>query len=244
LILVVEQPSYVPWLGYFDLMAQADVWVWLDDVQFTRRDWRNRNRIAGAGEPFWLTVPVRSHGRFAQRIVETEIDPSRPWVRKHLEAFRHCYASAPHFQSTFDLYRHSLEQPFRLLANLTIELAEAIARQLALATRFVRSSELEVTAGDPQQRLLELCRRLGADTYLSGPRARAYIDPRSFAAGGIELRYVVYGYPPYPRGSRDFVPRLSVLDPLSWLGPAATAAFLDRHGHRTEAPAAAEAAAW
>jgi hypothetical protein len=230
-VVVVEQPNYLPWLGYFDLIAQSDVWVWYDDVQYTRRDWRNRNRVAGpreSVEPVWLTVPVKSRGRYEQKICEVEIDHDRPWVRKHLETVRHCYGDAPWFGEVFALLSKVLARGHARLADLTIELNEELCRYLGLAPEFRRSSALGV-AGDRQERLIEICRRLGATTYLSGPAARSYISPELFERAGLELRYIVYDYPPYDRGGRPFVPRLSILDPLVCLGPEETAAFLARH---------------
>src|SRR4029450_6585118 len=93
---VIEQPNYIPWLGYVDLIRQSDVWIWYDDVQYTRRDWRNRNRIAG-NDPLWLTIPVKAKGGFAQRICDVQIDDAQPWARRHLDMIRRCYARAPFF---------------------------------------------------------------------------------------------------------------------------------------------------
>ena len=225
---MVEQPNYLPWIGYFDLIAQADVWVWYDDVQYTRRDWRNRNRVAGAGEPVWLTIPVRSRGRYEQPIHEVEIDGERPWARKHLETVRHCYGAAPFFETVYEVLRAALEKEHRCLADLTIELNEALCGLLGLRPRFLRSSGLEGIAGDKRERLIRICDRLGGTIYLSGPAARDYIQPELFREAGIELRYIVYGYPPYDRGGQPFIPNLSILDPLAWIGPAATADLLAR----------------
>lgn len=227
-VLVVEQPNYIPWLGYFDLIAQSDVWVWYDDVQYTKRDWRNRNRVAGEGEPLWLTIPVKTRGRYEQRIFEVEIDDARPWERKHLETLRHCYREAPFFDPVFTIVQKVLEAGHHRLADLTIELNEELCRSMGLRTQFLRSSGLDVQ-GDKQERLLEICHRLGATAYLSGPAARSYLTPEPFHRAGLELRYIVYDYPPYRRGGRPFIPRLSILDPLVWLGPEETAAFLTRH---------------
>ena len=229
--LVVEQPSYVPWLGYFDLMRQADDWVWYDDVQYTRRDWRNRNRLARAGAPSWVTVPVRDAGS-SQLICEVEIDRGRRWERKHLETFRHCCGDAPYFAPVNDLYGDLLARRHELLADLVIALGEAIAGLLGITPRFLRSSRLAGLTGAKDERLLAVCRRLGSRVYLSGPSARAYIRPAAFAAAGVELRYVVYDYPPYARGHLPFVPGLSILDALAWMGPAATSDFLARHGRQ------------
>jgi hypothetical protein len=228
-VIVVEQPNYIPWLGYFGLIAQSDVWVWYDDVQYTRRDWRNRNRVAGAGEPVWLTVPVRSRGRYEQPIHEVEIDSDRPWARKHLETVRHCYGAAPFFPEVYEVLRAALEKEHRLLADLTIELAEALCGLLGLSPRFLRSSGLEGIEGDKRERLIRICRRLGGTAYLSGPAARDYIEPELFREAGIELRYIAYGYPPYDRGGQPFIPNLSILDPLAWIGPEETAALLARN---------------
>jgi hypothetical protein len=229
MIAVIEQPSYLPWLGYFDLMRQADVWVWYDDVQYTRRDWRNRNLVARDGAKVWLTVPVR-HAEREAKINQVDIDYSRSWPRKHLETLRHCYHDAPWFDTVHDLVAAHLGRSPERLADLVIDLGEAIARLLGIGTRFLRSSQLTGIAGVKQGRLLEVCDALGATIYLSGPSARAYIDPAAFAAAGLELRYILYGYPPYLRGGQPFVPDLSILDPLAWIGPTATAELVAAGG--------------
>lgn len=231
---VVEQPNYIPWLGYFDLMRQSDVWIWYDDVQFTKRDWRNRNRVAGSGQMFWLTVPVKTKGRFRQTIREVEIDESQPWRRRHVETLRHCYAAAPYGDAVVTLIAQAMARGDRHLAELTIALNESIGGLLGIATRFTRSSETAHTSEDRQDRLLELCRATGGTSYLSGPAARAYVEPQRFADAGVELRYIVYDYPPYARGPHPFEPNLSIVDAIAWLGPAGTRAYLETHG-RTEA---------
>jgi len=222
--LVIEQPNYLPWTGYFDLMDQSDLWVWLDDVQYTRRDWRSRNKVAGAGgAPRWLTVPVRSRGRREQRLCDAEIDHEQDWVRKHLETLQHCYRKAPHFEPVQALLTRHLEARPALLCGLTIPLCEDLAALLGIETRFWRSSQLEV-GGSKQDRLLEIHAAVGGEVYLSGPRAADYIQPAGFAAAGVELRYIEYRYGPYPRGGQGFVPGLSIVDALCWLGPEATRA--------------------
>lgn len=223
-VVVIEQPNYVPWLGYFGLIAQSDVWVWYDDVQYTKRDWRNRNRVAGDGEAVWITIPVKTRGRYVQKIADVEIDGDA-WQRKHLETLRHCYAGAPYFAEVFALVRNVFERGHARLADLTIDLNEECCALLGLRPRFVRSSSLAVE-GDKVARLIEICRRFDASAYLSGPAARAYMTPAPFGEAGLELRYIVYDYPPYDRGGRPFVSNLSILDPLVWIGPAGTAELL------------------
>ena len=108
--IVIEQPNYIPWLGYFDLVRQCDVWVWLDDVQYTKRDWRNRNRVGDQQREVWLSIPVRTKGRREQKICEAEIS-GEDWIAKHLRSLEHAYASAPFFSEIYPLVAAHLERP-------------------------------------------------------------------------------------------------------------------------------------
>src|SRR4051794_15705002 len=139
---VIEQPNYLPWIGYFDLIRQSDVWIWYDDVQYTKRDWRNRNRIAAGVNVEWLTIPVKTKGQFAQRICDVEIDASQPWMPRHLESIRRCYARAPFFESMFSIVENAFAARDTRLADLTIRMNHSICAELGLAPTFLRSSEL------------------------------------------------------------------------------------------------------
>jgi hypothetical protein len=227
---VVEQPNYIPWAGYFDLMRQSDVWVWYDDVQYTKRDWRNRNRIAGGTNVEWLTIPVKTKGRFAQRICDVEIDYQQPWARRHMETLRRCYAAAPFFASVFPVIENAFAVADVHLADLTIRLNEALSALLGLQPVFVRTSQMSERTDGRTARLLNICGEFGASTYLSGPAARAYIEPSLFSVADIELCYAVYDFPPYPRGPRPWIPNLSIIDLLAWLGPGSAANYLAAHG--------------
>lgn len=221
---VILQPNYVPWIGYFDLMSRADMWVWYDDVQYTKNDWRNRNVILAGGEPRWLTIPVRSRHRFPQPICEVEIDRATAWPRKHVLTVAQAYADQPHVSEALEVLSGSLARDDRLLADLTIGLNEAIASRLGLGASFVRSSKLDI-GGDRQERLIEICAHFGADAYLSGPAARAYIDPSGFERRGIRLGYMTYEYPGtvHPGGHS-----VSILDTVARSGYAETRALLGR----------------
>lgn len=234
---VIEQPNFIPWLGYFDLIRQSDVFVWYDDVQYTKRDWRNRNHVAGDGQATRLTIPVKTKGRREQLICSVEIDYSQPWERKHLETLRSLYGRAPFFDVTYDVIRKAVEARPALLADLTIGLNEGLCALLGFVRTFVRSSQLPPMVAGRQERLMQLCSDEGGGVYLSGPAARAYLDPAPFGKAGIELRYIVYDYPPYERGG-PFMPNLSIVDALAWLGPEGTAAFLGQHGRSEVEPIA------
>lgn len=214
----IIQPNYIPWRGYFDFIQEVDVFVFLDDVQFTRRDWRTRNRIKlPDGQSRWLTVPVQ--GGRDQAICDVKIDNSQKWASKHWGALRHSYGKTPHF----DRYRDTLEglySPgrFEYLVDLNVALTRLICEWLGLSTSFVHSSSLEVD-GEKDELLLNIVRKLDADAYLSGPAAQDYILPSLWAEAGVDLRYKDYsGYPEYPQISEPFEPAVTVLDLLFMVG--------------------------
>lgn len=227
--LVVEQPNYVPWLGYFDLLDRADVWVWYDDVQYTKRDWRNRNRVAGDGDPVWLTIPVQAQAHRDKTIAEMEIDHRQLWARKHLATLRHFYGRAPFFEPVFEIVRRHLEEPPEKLADLTIGLNEDLCEFLGIGAELHRSSRLDGVEGVKADRILSVCRRVEPTVYLSGPAARDYLSPDPFDAAGIELEYISYRYDGYPRGGQPERTDLSILDPLFWTGADATRELIRRH---------------
>jgi hypothetical protein len=224
----VVQSNYIPWKGYFDLIARADVFVLLDDVQFTKRDWRNRNRIKTPQGLRWLTIPVETKGRYEQRIHDVRIgDPG--WARSHWDAIRQSYRRAPHFvaESAWlePLY---LERASRLthLSEVNRLFLAAICERLGIGTELRDSAEFALAEGKTD-RLLGICRDLGAGAYLSGPAARDYLDTESFIRAGIEVRWMEYsGYPTYDQPHGAFEHGVSVVDTLLCTGAAATAACL------------------
>jgi hypothetical protein len=180
----IVQSNYIPWKGYFDLINLVDEFILFDDRQFTRRDWRNRNVIKTAHGLHWLTIPVRVKGRYEQRIDETMIS-ERDWADKHWKAIAHAYASSPFFDSYKDviggLYMRSDEER---LSDVNRRFLDAICDLLGIRTQLSWSTDYPTT-GDRTERLVNLCRLAGAQEYLSGPAARAYIDEAQFQAAGI-----------------------------------------------------------
>ena len=217
----VIQSSYIPWKGYFDLIRAADQFVLLDDVQFTKRDWRSRNRIKTKDGGTWLSIPVRTSGRYLQRIDETTIsDPG--WADRHWRTIRSSYARAPFFDalaSTFEpLYMNPVSD--RLSAvNHTFILA--ICGLLGITTPISWSSEYP-TRTSPNQRLIDICLACGATDYLSGPSALSYLDGEAFRSSGITIHTADYsGYPEYAQLYPPFDHAVSVLDLLFCTGPQA-----------------------
>lgn len=216
----IIQPNYIPWKGYFDIMHGVDVFVFLDDVQYTLRDWRNRNRIrAPDGSSRWISVPTV--GGRNQRIADVRIDRSQDWARKHCETLRHSYGRTPFFARYFPEFVEIACADWSHLADLDIALTRRIAGWLGLEPRYHRSSELRPT-GLRDERLIELVRRVEGTVYRSGPSARAYIRPEAFSAAGIQLVYHDYaGYPEYPQIARPFDHHVTILDLLFATGPTA-----------------------
>ncbi len=209
-VLAAHQPQYLPWLGFFDKLAQADVFVLLDDVQFKKNDWQNRNRIKGPSGPQWITVPVRH--KFPQTIAEVEVRETEPWRRKHQRALESNYGKAVYFADEMPLVAGVLDQSWTHLAPLNIELIRGLAARLGIGTDIRLGSAIEVRA-DPTLRLLDLCRELGADTYLSGADG-GYLEQGHFDEAGIELRFQSYEHPTYAQLHGDFEPYMSVVDLL------------------------------
>jgi hypothetical protein len=218
--LVVLQPGYLPWLGYFDQLNKADVFVHYDDVQFDKHGWRNRNRVKGAKGPVWVTVPIRHSGRSGQSILDVEIDDRPAWRHKHLTTISQAYAAAPFLSSVLPRLTEILERPWRRLVDLDLTLIGWLAQELGISTPCHRSSQLGI-AGDRNERLLGLCRHFGVTRYLSGSAARDYLDVEKFAAAGIDVQWHDYQHPAYAQLHGAFVPHLSVIDLMMNVGPDA-----------------------
>lgn len=211
------QSSYIPWRGYFDVIRRSDVFVFHDDIQYTKQDWRNRNRIKTAAGLVWLSIPVRkttTHGV----IDEVEIDNDQDWGRKHWRTIEAYYKNAPFFPRYADFFRDTLTQRWDRLSNLNVYVISKICGALGITTHFINSRSLGVT-GRKTDRLIQICRACNATRYLSGPSAQNYIEPDKFAAIGVEIEYMAYNYPPYPQQFGPFIEGASIVDLLFNCGP-------------------------
>lgn len=209
--LVVLQPGYLPWLGFFDQLIRSDIFVFYDDVQFDKNGWRNRNRIKTPAGPHWLTVPVRIKS-LGQSILDTEIDNRQPWARKHLGSIRQFYPQAPYLERYLpELEDLLLGHHWQLLIDLDIAVIKLFCGWLGIERPMFRSSELEIN-GTRSERLLNLCGHFGANRYLSGNAAQSYLDVDLFARHGIEVEWQDYSHPVYPQQHGEFIPYLSILD--------------------------------
>jgi hypothetical protein len=225
----IVQSNYIPWKGYFDIIASVDELVLYDDMQYTRRDWRNRNQIKTPQGLQWLSVPVRVKGRYHQSIRDTEIDGD-DWAADHWKALEQNYRRAGHFATVAPLLRPLyLDTRYTHLSVLNRTLIEWVCGYLRIPTRLSWSWDYPVDAGR-SERLAAICALAGATEYVSGPAAREYLDYEPFAARGISVRWFDYsGYPPYRQLWGDFVHEVTILDLLFNCGDR-SASYM-RHVH-------------
>jgi hypothetical protein len=210
----ILQSNYIPWKGYFDIIAAVDEFILYDDMQYTRRDWRNRNLIKTPQGPQWVTVPVKVKGRYHQTIRETELDGTE-WEETHWKALTQNYRRAPHFDEVATLFEpHYLHRQHTHLSVLNRELIEAVCAYLNVTTKISNSWNYTLIPGK-SERLADLCAQAGGAEYISGPAAKDYIDQRVFTDRGIKVSWFDYGtYPEYPQLWGEFTHDVTILDLL------------------------------
>lgn len=213
------QSSFIPWRGYFDFIASVDTFVFYDDIQYTRQDWRNRNRIKTPKGTEWLTVPVH-YKEISQLICETNIVHSTAWQQKHLRKMQESYREAPYAKVALDILASIPADQSKTISNLNIVLTKQICAYLGITTLLIVSSDLSLV-GTKTDRLIDLLKKLNATTYLSGPSADAYLDKEAFRRNGIRLEYKSYDYDPYPQLWGPFDGAVTVLDLIANCGPVA-----------------------
>ena len=217
MIVAVHQPQYLPWLGYFDKIRQADVFCYLDSVQYKKNDWQNRNRIKTSQGWQWLTVPVRF--QFPEKICEVKINPMVNWRKKHLQALVTNYRRAPYFETYIEVYEQVYSEDWELVSELNIHFIERLINALGLSQKpAVKSSQLDLRE-EPTDRLIDICKEVQADTYLAGQDGMKYMDLERFKENGIEVIIQDFKHPVYPQIFNDFESHMSVVDLLFNCGP-------------------------
>lgn len=217
---VILQPSYIPWRGYFEQIRRADLFIFYDDIQYDKHGWRNRNQIKTHQGKQWISIPVNSKGvTQGIPIKDVRIDWSKPWAKSHLKTLTISYSKAPYFKQYQPLLESIYERKDELLADFTIETSIMLARELGFsATRFMRSSELGNIDGQKTDRVINVLKQVGATHYLCGPSASSYMEPEKFEAAGITFEYMKYEYPEYPQLHPPYDPFVSILDLMFMMG--------------------------
>ncbi|MBI5075461.1 MAG: WbqC family protein [Nitrospirae bacterium] len=213
--IAILQPGYIPWLGFFEQLSVCDIFVFLDDVQFTKNDWRNRNRIKTKEGIVWLTVPVVH--KFGQKIMEVRIDSRSSWQRKHLQSFRLWYGRSRYFEEMAADVERIYSKAWHYLVDLDLELCLLLKDRFDIRSTVLRSSDLHVGSEDKNRRLIELCKATGCDHFYEGKSGQSYIDLELFRSHDITVEFQDYHHPYYDQlwmKEQGFISHLSAMDLL------------------------------
>ncbi|MCE3268197.1 MAG: hypothetical protein K0R49_449 [Burkholderiales bacterium] len=209
----ILQSNYIPWKGVFDMINQVDTFVFFEDVDFTKRDWRTRNQIKTANGLLWLIVPVKKSPR-GTKIFEINISQIEDWQENHYQNIVNAYKKSPYFHDYVSLLEKIyLKQKWVNLSEFNIYVTKLICEILGIKTKFINSKDL-LTSGNKDDKLIEICKNVGADFYLSGPAAKDYINNQKFVDAKIQLAYINYNYPMYKQLYGEFNHYVTVLDLL------------------------------
>ncbi len=215
---VIMQPFYLFLRKHFHQIQRADTYIFMDDTQFVKNGHHNRNRIKGLQGYIWLTVPIYHH--FGQVINEVKIDNSKNWRKKHWGSILQCYSKAPYFKKYYEFFEDVYQRNWDMLVDLNIYLIENISKFLGINhTQFLRLSSINVQNDNPTQRLIDICKYLGAKRYIIGTRAKDYMEEWRWKDTGIILEYFEPKYPPYPQLYGDFLDNCAIIDLLFNCGP-------------------------
>jgi len=219
----IMQPTFLPWLGYFDLIDRSDIFVLYDNVQLTKRSWQIRNRIKIAQGELLLTIPVKkSKHRNDLLICEAQINNEEKWKEKHLKSIQYAYNKSPYFHEVYEYVKAHYNKDWKLLVEFNIELILAISALIGIDINFVRSSSLEGIIGIKDARLLSICRTLKISKYISPQGSADYIEEYQegglLGEAGIEVYYHSYQHPMYPQKFEGFLAYCGILDLLFNVG--------------------------
>ena len=234
MIAAIHQPQFIPWLGYFDKIDQSDVFIFLDNVQYKKNEYQNRNRIKTVDGWQWLTVPVLY--KFPQKINEVRINNKIDWKKKHLHTLITNYSRAKYFERYIEYFKELYSKEWEIISDINIEVTRQLAEFLGIKNKFLVASELTPPlsspylrgglrrsyleggeggfSDDPTDRLIKLCKLTGADTYLAGKDGAKYMDVEKFTKSGIKLTFQDFKHPVYNQLFRKFEPYMSVIDLL------------------------------
>jgi hypothetical protein len=216
-ILTAHQPSYLPWLGFFHKLAISDVYVSLDNVQFEKNSYVNRNKVKIPNGVVWLTVPVMTKGHFSKTISDLKIDNSTKWRIKHWKTLQ-LYQKAAYFENYRDFFEEIYEQNWELLVDLNEHVTRFFLKELGIDVKFLKSSELNLQERKSEL-IIEMCEKLNANMFVFGVLGKDYVNTVDFESRGIKAYFQEYNHPTYPQIWGDFVSHLSVVDLLFNVGP-------------------------
>lgn len=214
MIITIHQPEHLPWLGFFNKLSKAELFVILDHVQFEKNYFQNRNQIIGTNGVQYIGIPTVASGRMAGSIQTTEIalEAKPNWKNKYINTIKLSYSKYPFFDEVFPILEQTLSIDTKYICDINIAIIKAFADKLGFYPQYVRSSELDIR-GSKSELILNICKKVGATTYIAGPSGRDYLDLDSFKVNNIKVVFNDYTHPVYQQmKSKDFVPYMSSLD--------------------------------
>lgn len=211
MIMSAHQPAYLPWLGYFDKIKRSDIFIFLDTVQFEKNSFTNRNKIKTKDGPIWLSIPVIKKDHLEKKMNEIVIDKRTHWQKKHLNSLQISYAKAQYYKELFPSLREIYNNEYELLVDATWDHLNYWLRILNIQTKIIKSSELNINS-KKSDFVLDLCKSVGADYYISGALGRNYIEIEKFRKVGIEVEFQEYNHPTYEQLYGEFIPNMGIVD--------------------------------
>jgi len=231
MLITIHQPQYLPWLGYLDKIDKADVFVILNNVQFKKNEWQNRNRIKTAQGCQWITVPVLY--RLPEKINELRINNKTNWSRKHLQALITNYSKSTYFDNYKSFFEDIFSRSWDRLVDINTEIIKFLISALELRTKLVMASDLKLREG-PTERLIDICKTLNGNKYLAGKDGNEYMNLELFDKEGIEVIFQDFKHPVYNQLFGDFEPYLSAIDLLFNCGDNSLEILRGNHEKKTE----------
>lgn len=215
---VIMQPTYLPWIGYFDLIQRSNVFVFLNDVQFSKQSWQVKNKINSQGKELLLTVPIKKT-KLATTIDEIIIDQSKPWKKKHLKSIYYNYIKSEYFNEVYPIIEQLLLQENNSLAEFNMEIIKTISSKLFGQKEFIDSRNIEINSKDKLDRIVQICKKVNATQYLSPAGSMDYLESMNYKEifSEVSLDFVTQKYTPIPyqqMSSSTFLPYLSIIDLL------------------------------
>ena len=210
-IICIRQPGYLPYIGFFKKIESSDIFVYLDDTKYVKNGWDNRNKIKTDTGSMWLTVPIIRKSK--DNLEEVLIENSEEWKKKHLRSIQIYYNKTPYFEKYWDSIQKIFDKNWKKLIDLNLALIEYFNNELKIETKTMKSSEMKINSTG-SKKLLEICQKLNADTYLSGLSGHDYLDEKIFLDQGIKVIYENFEHPIYNQLGPDFLPNMSIIDLL------------------------------
>ena len=212
MLISINQPAYIPWLGYYERIDSSDVHVILDHVQFEKNSFTNRNKILTQNGPIWLTIPIATKGKFGDLAInKLKFSDISKWKKKHLRTVAQNYSKAPYFEKYYSEFENILCQEYEFLNDLLFTLNKLFLTFLQISTTIHRSSDLNLITSKSDL-VYDICQHFETETYLSGALGQNYLDKSKFESSNINLEFQNYIHPTYTQKSNDFVPYMSILD--------------------------------